>query len=164
MYAAAAIIRNYDPATDTCSVQLSGIGVIDAWLDGISIEVGIDRHFLAAGVPCTLVMPDANRLCEATVTALDLSPTAAVTQYSPPSAGNLRTQSVRAPVATDGAGSGSTSPTWPVPFSVTPTVSAYADSGYPVTISAVTTGGCTLSVTGAAANTTLYVSVSATGG
>lgn len=164
MYGAQAVIRDFNPTSDTCSVELVGIGVIDTWLDGISIEVGINRHFLAAGVSCTVIMPDPNRLCEATITALDLSPAVATTQYNPPPAGSLRIQSIRVPVTTNGAGAGSVAVTWPTPFSVSPTVSAYADSGSPLSISAVTATGCTISVSGAGANTTVYISATATGG
>jgi hypothetical protein len=163
MYSASATIRDYDPTTDTCSVELIGIGVIDTWLEGVAIAVGINRHFIAAGVVCTVMMPDAHRLCETTVTALALDPSLATTQYNPAPAGSLQLQSVRVPVPTDGTGHGVASITWPIPFTAAPTVSAYADTGAAVAISAVTTTGCTITISSGPLNSTLYVSATASG-
>jgi hypothetical protein len=164
MYSASGVIRDYNASLDTCSVELTGVGVIDTWLDGIGLDVGIDRHFVAAGVRCTILVPDPNRLCEAIVSTLALAPSAGTTQYSPPPTGPLALQSVRLPIATGGTGAGSTAVTWPVAFSATPSVSASADGGATVAISAITATGCTLSISSGAANSTVYVSAVATGG
>jgi hypothetical protein len=66
-----AVLQNYDPSTDSATLLLTGVGVVDQAVGGVAIAANIDRSLLIAGTVVELSMPDVHRLCEATVIALN---------------------------------------------------------------------------------------------
>ena len=66
-------------------------------------------------------------------------------------------------IATGAGGAGSASVTFSPAFTAVPTFSTSVDNQYPVTIGGLTTTGCTVSITGAPANSYVYFSYQAQG-
>jgi hypothetical protein len=162
MYAATAFIRDYNQATDTCSVELVGMGVLDTWLDGVKISSTINRAALAGNVEATVTFPDSSRLCEGTVSALIAGQQPPTSQAS---GTNTKLQSVRVGITTGGGGGGSAAVVWPIAFSAPPTqVYASPDNQLgTVSVSAVTAAGCTLTITGGPINSVSNVTATALG-
>jgi hypothetical protein len=162
MYAATATIRDYNHTTDTCSIELTGIGVIDTWLDGVHIATPLDRSLVVSGALATITFPDASRLCEGVVTSI----AGAIQPATTTSGGTItRTQSVRAAIATDGVGHGSVAVLWPAPFSVSPTsINASLDYNIgSIAISAITPAGFTATLTGGPISSTESFTATAVG-
>jgi hypothetical protein len=164
MYSTIGVVRDYDPATDSCSVELQGMGIIEVWMDGIKAHAGVDRSQLVGGTQVTIDVPDPNRLCEAQIVGV-------VPQGIPhtvdPVVGLLKRLSGRSFVSTDGAGNGSTVVTFPSAFTSTPTISAQGDffTGVSVPPGLVLTTQFEIDVAAPAlANSVLSVSWSAVGG
>jgi hypothetical protein len=155
MQTIACIIRDYNSATDTCTVEVQGAGIVDLWLDGVKIDGAVSRGQLAGGTPAVLSTADPSRLCDAIITAIN-TPTSVGVAIQ-------KTQSGRTLVQLGGAGTGSASVSFPAAFSTVPSVYATADNGAAVSISAVGFGSMTVSTTGTS-NGFTYVSWTATGG
>lgn len=155
MLTLAGTIRDYDSSTDSASVELTGAGVLDTWLDGVSIAPTINRAFIAAGAPLSLALPDAHRLCEARIISV-----------TPPTVlnANARTQQGRGTFSTNNLGYESTTVTFATPYTSAPSVSAALDNLQPCTISAVSTTGFTISNPNPlSVNALIYFSWSAVG-
>lgn len=161
MYAAQGTIQAYDGATDTATVELTGLGIIDAWFEGVRISSAVPRAQVVAGAPCTITTPDASRLCEAIVVSIDRG---YQSQLIDNGGTQLAIQTLRAALATDAAGGGGPATvSWPSPFSAgTPTVYATPDSGT-VALSAISTTGATIQLTAAKPSTTVYITLVAEG-
>lgn len=150
-----ATIRDYDPNTDTVSVEMTGAGILDSWITGVAIDLTVNRAYLAAGAPATLELPDAHRLCEARVVAI-----------TPPTVfkATTKTETGRASFQTDGSGNGSATVTFPSAFASSVAVSAALDNLAPCTISAVSLTQFTLAnASPLPINTLVYFTWSATG-
>lgn len=157
LYITKGTIRAYDAPSDTCSVEFTGDGAIDTWIDGVAVDPSLPRGYLAAGTPCTIAMPDHTKLCESTVVALNPIGTAA--------SSNTTTQSGRFQTILSGTGSYSGSVTFTTAYTTgTPQVTATPDtpSVNTVKVTAVTTTGFSYTVT-APAYSGVYVTWSATG-
>lgn len=144
------VIRNYDQSSDTVSVELTGLGNIGEWMDGIKILNPINRGALASGVGGVLSAPDLARLCEAVL--ISITPASgAVVQGS--GSGTPKNQSGMVQVQTNGSGSGGpVTITFPVAYTTAPTLTCTAQSpamGSPATvqINSVGTGSASVSVT-----------------
>lgn len=148
MYQAHGFIRDYDPSSDTATVELTGIGAIDTWITGLKVHIGVKRAALAYGIPCVVEMPDQHRLCEAHVVSLG----------DPATGSALTTVNGRTLV---GYGANTT-----IPFGHTFTnppsdVQASADGKVSCTISSITTTQFNVTIGAGSGNT--YVTWSATG-
>lgn len=160
MFTVLAKIRDYNGATDRCSVELEGLGQIDAWIDNLVIHQAINRGQLVHGAPVTIALPDEWRLPEAVVTAVGADPAGGAQQSS---SGAYRHQHGRLVIPTNGAGTGSISGVYSPAYATAPYVVVVADDGLPVTITANGAGGFTVQVTGGPANGYVLVSWHAQG-
>jgi hypothetical protein len=131
-------------------VELTGVGVIDTWIDGIKINQNMPRSQLVFGTVVTVSMPDAHRICEAIVDGPASVPGEAI--QAPP--GGLSTSNAqkvevgRGSMTIDGSGNGSANVVFPAPYSSAPTVRAFADTLVTPSISNVSTTGFTVSIAG----------------
>ena len=157
MFQTHGILANYDPSTDTGSVLLHALGIIDTFLTGLPIHQALSRGQLSAGVPVVVATPDPHRLCEAAVTTL----AGAVSSSSGPS-GAITTQNGRLTATTDGTGLGSVTVTFSPAFVSTPTVTVSVDGLMTITISTLSNTTLTFSFT-AAPNSAYGCSWTATG-
>jgi hypothetical protein len=123
MYTAHGYIRDYDPVADTATVELVGIGIIDTWIKGMRVHLSVTRGALAAGIPCTVEMPDPHRICEATIVNVYDQ----VTAYAQgASAQKVKTQRIQ--IALDAAGNGTINVTYPTPaFAAAPNLAVTCD-------------------------------------
>ncbi|GAC1637565.1 MAG: hypothetical protein NVS4B2_26420 [Chloroflexota bacterium] len=138
-------IMGYDPASDSCVVELTGLGMLDTWLTGLKPEAQVNRAFLKTGVPCTISMPDAHRLCEARVIAVTDTP-AVLTIVTPTASQSTQTGVVR--IACSLTGSGSTTVTFSPAFSAPPTVTVNRPQTGVAAVSSLTATGFTVTVSG----------------
>ena len=148
-------VRSYDPNTDTASVEIQGLGIIDTWIDGVKVAQQINRGLLIYGGAGVLSMPDLHRICEASLIQV-VPPGSLVVSATKTYTGHDHLQ-------TNGSGAGSVTVTFPVAFTGQPTVYALADALLTMTITGVSTTQFTANVTGAPANSFTFVSWSATG-
>jgi hypothetical protein len=160
-YQATGYIRDYDAPSDTATVELIGLGIIDTWLDGCRINAGVNRGYLTHGAEALLSIPDAHRLCEATIVSINGS--GAVLANS---GGVQKTQTGRVRIGTDGAGAGSITVTFPVAFTVIPQLYAGADDLLPLHIFTPTLTNFALSFSAGTAppNSNIYCTWFAFGG
>lgn len=166
MYQTLATVRDYNASADTCSVELTAIGSIDVWLDGVKINPTVPRSLIVFGAQVTVAMPDAHRICEAVVIGpgalsgeAQSAPAAGVTPTS-----NQKTEFGRGSITLDGTGAGSQNVVFPTPFSAAPIVRAFADTLMTPTLSAISTTGFTIAVSGSPfINGTQHFSWQATG-
>jgi hypothetical protein len=154
-------VRAYDKTADTASVELAGLGVVDTWVDGIKVGPGLARAGLVYGAQGVLAMPDAHRICDATLISL-VPPQPIKTVQS--SGKTQTTLTGRDTIQTDGSGNGSVSVTFSTPFTAAPSISVLADNMAPMNVSAITTTGFTATLAGpGSANSYVQFSWSATG-
>lgn len=139
-------IEVYDPATDSCVCEMTGLGMLETWLTGLKPEAQVNRAFLRPGATCTLSFPDANRLCEGKIVAVTDASTGLVSTTV--SAAQI-TQVGLIKVVADISGNGSTAVTFSPAFSSAPTVTTRTPTRGAATISAITTSGFTVTITGA---------------
>lgn len=160
-YSATGYVRDYDAPSDTATVELIGIGIIDTWLDGCRINAGVNRGYLTHGSEVLLSIPDAHRLCEATIVSINGSSATLAN-----SAGTQRTQTGRARITTDVAGAGTVTVVFPVAYTIAPQLYAGADELLPlhVGIPSLTQFTLSLSAGTAPALTTIYCTWYALGG
>jgi hypothetical protein len=160
-YQATGYVRDYNASSDTATVELIGIGIIDTWLDGCRINAGVNRGYLTHGAEVLLSIPDAHRLCEAVIVSIDGS--GAVIANS---GGTQRVQTGRARIQTDGAGAGSVTVTFPIPYTSVPQLYAGADELLALHVGTPTTTTFVLSLSAgtAPANSTIYCTWYALGG
>jgi hypothetical protein len=160
-YQATGYVRDYNATTDTATVELIGIGIIDTWLDGCAINAGVNRGYLTHGSEVLLSIPDAHRLCEATIVSINGSDAVIAN-----SGGTQRTQTGRARIATNGAGAGVTTVIFPVAYTVAPQLYAGADELLPLQVGIPSLTQFTLSFAAgtAPANTNIYCTWFALGG
>ena len=143
MYTAQGYIRDYDRVTDTATVELTGLGVIDAWLDGLKIDAPVSRAFMTHNTPCTVSFPDEHRLCEGIVISVQGNPTTP--------ANTQKVQTGTGYIQTNGAGTGNTTVFFPSAYTAAPQVVAWSDENYSLSIVTVTTTTVTLALGGARA-------------
>lgn len=155
-------IRDYNPITDTASVEMEGLGVIEAWFDGLKIHTALNRGLMIHNAPVTLAATDAHRLGEAVITAVGDSPgTATTTQNGI----TLTTKVGRGYVSTDAHGVGSSAvlfaPAYPAALV---DLTAAADNHSQTSLSAISRSGFTISVNDPTTpNGYVYFSYHATG-
>ncbi|HLJ67736.1 MAG TPA: hypothetical protein VKX16_10300 [Chloroflexota bacterium] len=161
MFMIPATIRDYNGATDTASLELIGIGILDSWLDNVKIDASLNRALITHGALVTVSTPDPHRVCEATVTAVAASP-AVTTNYSG-STQILLTG--RGYVLTNNVGVGSSTFNFGHTFASTTNllVTVQADFGYASSIAGVSTTGCTVTLSGCPPNQYVYFSWSVQG-
>lgn len=136
-------LRDYNGTTDTCTVELEGLGQIDNWIDGLKIDQAINRGFLSHGAPLTLTVPDEWRLPEAVVVAVGTDPNDAVQQNA---SGNYHHCHGRIILATNSAGNGSYTGSFSPVYGLVPYFVASADDQDVFSISSLTTSAFTLAV------------------
>jgi len=154
MYTAQGFIRDYNPSNDTATVELAGLGIIDAWLDGLKIDIGVNRAALVNGAVAILSLPDPHRICEATVSAVPMSVGAIAQAY----------KAGRAYVSTNAQGSGSLAVAFGITFPNVPILWAQFDKPAAYSVTAFTATGFTMNLAGALANTVYFFTWSATTG
>ena len=159
MYQCHGFIRDYDPASNTATVELVGVGIIDTWITGMQIHAALSPGQLAGGVPVVVEMPDPHRICEATITSI-WQPVAASTGAGGAAVFNT---TGRAVIATDGTGAGSVTVSFGHTYTSDPTVTASVDGRITPTITGVTTTGATIKITGALANASYKCTWTASG-
>ncbi len=164
-YSANGYIRDYNPTSNTATVELTGLGIIDVWLDGIAINAGINPSTLVNGTPVALSIPDAHRLCEAVIVSANGTATGspiAIAQAS----GVQQYLTGRVAIPTDATGYGSITASFGITFSSVPLVYAGADEPLPMHIGLPTTTGVGLSFSAgtAPANSTIFATWYAIGG
>ncbi len=158
MYTAQGFIRNYDPPSDTVTVELAGLGIIDTWLDGIKIDVGVNRAACVNGAIAILALPDPHRICEATVSAVPFNPAslaAVVSGGSVPPGGTGSGSSTtttydsgRNVITSTSNGGGSVTSNFTKPFPTTPVLSVLFDQPSPgYSIGTITTTNFTVNLT-----------------
>jgi len=139
MYTAQGFIRSYDPPSDTATVELAGLGIIDTWIAGIKIDVGINRAACVNGAIAILSLPDPHRICEATISAVPFNP-ASIAPTPPPAdtggtgsgAGPYQTyQNGRESIRADVNGAGSLSRSYTLAFASQPHLSIAFDAPAP---------------------------------
>lgn len=139
MITVACVVRDFNPAGDTCTVEVQGVGIIDLWLDGVAVAPTVSRGYLVDGASGVLAMPDAHRLCEASLIQV-IPPTNLQTLES----GSVqRTLTGRTLIATDASGNGSAPVTFSSSFTAVPTVSLLGDNLAGLSVSSVSTTGFT---------------------
>lgn len=143
MHSLTCSIRDFNAAADTCTVEVQGIGIVDAWIDGVAIAPTVDRSFIVAGAPGVITVPDINRPCDATL--IQVTPPGDPVSYDPD---QIVTYTGSLLVDTDITGAGCQDVTFPTPYSSVPVVNASAAHPAAVTISNVTETGFTACVTG----------------
>lgn len=143
-YQATGYIRDYDAVHDTATVELIGIGIIDTWLDGCTINATVNRAYLTHGAEVLLAIPDAHRLCEATIVSINGAAGTAAGAGSATSSGTQRVQTGRVKIPTNGAGGGFVTVTFPIAYTVAPQLSAGSDEFYPLQIGIPTLTNFTL--------------------
>jgi hypothetical protein len=160
-YQATGYVRDYNASSDTATVELIGIGIIDTWLDGCSINAGVNRGYLTHGAEVLLSIPDAHRLCEATIVSINGS--GAVIANS---GGLQKVQVGRTRITTDGTGAGVVTVVFPVAYTVIPQLYAGADELLALHVGTPTLTQFTLSLSAgtAPANTNIYCTWYALGG
>ncbi len=154
MYSAQGFIRNYDPPSDTVTVELAGLGIIDTWLDGIKIDVGVNRAACVNGAIAILSLPDPHRICEATVSAVPFNPAslaAVVSGGSVPPGGSATTttyDSGRNLITSAADGTGTVTTNFTKPFPTIPVLSVLFDQPSPgYSIGTITMTAFTISLT-----------------
>jgi hypothetical protein len=167
-YQATGYVRDYNATSDTATVELIGIGIIDTWLDGCAINAGVNRGYLTHGAQVLISIPDAHRLCEATIISINGAGGAGAGTGTtiPSSGGTQRIQTGRARIATNGAGGGFITVVFPIAYTVAPQLSAGADEFLPLQIGIPTTTQFTLTLAAgtAPANSNIYCTWYALGG
>lgn len=143
MYNLACVIRDYNPTSDTCSVEIQGIGIVDSWLDGVGIAPTVDRAYVVGGSQGVLAMPDLSRMCDATL--IQVYPPGTAISYDPDP---IIVYNGSISIPTDADGNGCADVTFPEPYDQVPVVTASAYDGATLTISNVTETGFTACVTG----------------
>lgn len=133
-------IRDYSPSADTCSVEIQGIGIVEAWLDGVAIAPTVSRGYLVYGAQGVLSLPDAHRLCEASLIQV-IPPSALKTVQG--TGAVQKTLSGRDQITTNSSGNGSVTITFSSPFSAAPTIAVLGDNLAAINVSAITTNGFT---------------------
>jgi len=154
LYTAQGFIRDYNPSNDTATVELAGLGIIDAWLDGLKIDIGVNRAALVNGAVAILSLPDPHRICEATVSAVPMSVGAIAQAY----------KAGRAYVSTNASGAGSLPVTFGITFPNVPILWIQFDRPANFATSAFTATGFTVSISGALPNSVYFFTWSATTG
>jgi hypothetical protein len=149
-----ATLQVYDPAHDLASLDLAGDGSIDAWLDGVHIDPTIARAYMAGQIPGFVHFPDEYRFDNAVV--LGIIPPTTVTSTT-------ATEQGRSLITTGALGGGSASVSFSPTFSASPQVAVTMDNGQGCTLSATSSTGFTVTITGAAHNAQIGFSWSATG-
>jgi len=144
LYTAQGFIRDYNPTSDTATVELAGLGIIDAWLDGLKIDIGVNRAALVNGAVAILSLPDPHRICEATV--------------------SQAYKAGRAYVSTNASGAGSLAVSFGLTFPNVPILWAQFDRPAAYSVTAFTATGFTMNLAGALANTVYFFTWSATTG
>lgn len=157
-YQTTGVVRDYSAATDTATVELNTLGIVDTWLDGVKIDAPVSRAYMTNGQLVTVALPDAHRLCEAHIVAVPGAPLGAVTG----SGSSQKTETGCIQSFTNNSGAATLSITFPVAFTAAPTVQAGADAGT-VAVSAITTTGFSAGVSGAPANAYVWTTWTATG-
>lgn len=136
-------IMAYDSGSDTCTVELTGAGVLDLWITGVKLSSAINRAYAVQGAVCTLDVPDPLHLAQATITAISIQVSMTVANTS----GAIVTQTGSDILFTDVNGTMGLQPiSFPRQFSVAPTV--YAGGRYTWSISAITTTGFNVTLAG----------------
>ena len=135
-YQATGYVRDYSAAGDTCTVELIGIGIIDTWLDGVKVNAGVNRGYLVHGAEVTLSIPDAHRLCEASIISIAGSTSSAAAAAG---GGPQATQTGRVKIPTDSTGAGSVTVVFSPAYSAVPQVYAGADELLPLHVGTPTT-------------------------
>jgi hypothetical protein len=141
MYTAHGYIRDYDPVADTATVELVGIGIIDTWIKGMRVHLSVTRGALAAGIPCTVEMPDPHRICEATIVNVYDQITAYAQGTAAQKLANARFQ-----IALDASGNGSLAVTYSSAFTTAPNLAVSCDGRITPGIITPTATGFTASV------------------
>jgi len=141
VYTAHGYIRDYDSTTDTATVELVGIGIIDTWIKGMRVHLSVTRGALAAGIPCTVEMPDPHRICEATIVNVYDQVTSFAQGASVQKLWNRRIQ-----IALDASGNGTLNVTYPGAFTVAPNLAVSCDGRVTPGIIANGTAGFSASV------------------
>jgi len=145
------IIRDYAQGTDTCSVELTGLGVVEAWMDGVALASSVDRSLVVFGAQAIVNLPDLHRLCNATVIEVYGQAAQAVVGVPAATTGAVTTQTGRQYIFTDASGNASGTVTFPVAFVSAPQVSITGDSVVGYTVSSVTNTGFNFHLTAARA-------------
>lgn len=154
-------IRAYDKTADTASIELAGLGVIETWVDGVKLSPALARAGLVYGAQGVVAMPDAHRVCDATIISL-IPPQPVKTVQS--SGKTQTTLTGRDTLQTDGAGNGSVAITFSTPFTAAPAISVLADNMAPMNVSGITLSGFTATLAQpGTANSYVQFSWSATG-
>jgi hypothetical protein len=153
-------IRDYDPSTDTASVELVHHGIIESWLTGVKIHPAVNRAFVVHGADVDVALNDENRWDEALITGSGSNVNAV---GSSGSSGTITTQTGRAVIGTGAGGAGSASISFSPAFTGTPTLTTSFDNQYTVVIGGLTNAGATISVTGGPTNANVYCSWEAQG-
>lgn len=162
-YQATGYVRDYNSTADTCTVELIGLGIIDTWLDGCRINAGVNRGYLVHGAEVLLSIPDAHRLCEASIVSINGSTSGAAAAAG---GGPQKTQTGRTKITTDSTGAGSVTVIFPSAYTSLPQLYAGSDELYRLQIGTPTLTQFTLSFAAgvAPANTTVYCTWFAFGG
>lgn len=162
MYHLQGRVRQYDPATDTCSVEFEHLGDIEGWMDNIAIDAAISRGFLAHHAQVTLQVADFWRLAEAILIGVGDQPT--IPSQLNSAGGAVTVQTGRTVISTNGVGSGSTSVTFSPAFTNPPTsLGATADDHRSLALSALTASGFTATISGGPINSYVYFTWQASG-
>lgn len=143
MHSVTCVVRDFNAVADTCTVEIQGIGIVDAWLDGTAIAPTVDRSYIVSGALGVVTLADINRPCDATL--IQITPPGNPVSYNPDP---IVTYTGSLYIPTDSTGAGCATITFPQPYSAVPTINASAGHPASVTISTVTTTGFTACVTG----------------
>lgn len=157
-------IRDYNASADTCSIEVAGLGTIEAWVDGVAIAANVDRSLLVFGAQALVNLPDLHRLCGATVVQVYGATAQSIAGIPPSSTAAVKKQTGRAQVFTDGAGNATGTITFPQAFTNTPQVSLAGDSAISWTISGLLNTQFTFTLAAARSpNSYVFFTWSATG-
>ncbi len=138
-------ISRPDGAEPTATVQLTGIGQTDTFMDGLTISHAIPQSQLAPGADVFITILDRHHPGDGQVVAL-AGVTSAGSSTPIEYSGTIL-------VPTDGAGNGIGAVTFSPPFTSSPSVTCSANRGAlgdgTVKATAITTGGCTIQLSAA---------------
>lgn len=154
-YQATGYIRDYNSSTDTATVELIGLGIIDVWLDGCKVNAGVNRAYLVHGAEATLSFPDAHRLCEGSIVSVAAQLTAAAAAFG---SGLQNFQTGRVGIPTSAGGGGSVTVTFPSAYTSAPQLYAGSDEFIALQVGIPTATQFTLTIAPGAgpANSTVY--------